>query len=138
LLFCENAWPVALSCASDYKVPIKQVERAVAEGDKGDDLQARLDTFSAALDAQAKQSGKTQSDPTEEAGRSLSRAVNLGFRVMTEFVAAVLVAGLIGWKLDEWFSTSPLLLILFLALGTAAGFWNVYRIAAAPTSGPMR
>jgi len=109
----------------------------VAEGDKGEDMQARLDNLSTALDAQAKQSGKkTQSDPTEEAGRSLSQAMNLGFRVMTEFVAAVLVAGLIGWKFDDWFSTSPLLLILFLALGTAAGFWNVYRIAAAPTLGP--
>jgi ATP synthase protein I len=107
----------------------------VAEEENDDDLRARLDSLSTALDAQHKASQIRKADigPTEEAGRSLSRAVNLGFRVLTEFVAAILVGGLIGWKFDDWFSTSPLFLILFLVIGTAGGFWNVYRIAAVPT-----
>jgi ATP synthase protein I len=114
----------------------------VAEEENDDDLRARLDSLSTALDAQHKASQDRKADigQTEEAGRSLGRAMNLGFRVLTEFVAATVVGGLIGWKLDDWFGTSPLFLIVFLALGTAAGFWGVYRIAAQPTgsSGGLR
>lgn len=65
---------------------------------------------------------------------STGSAVNLGARVLSEFVAAVAVGGFIGWQLDRWLGTSPLLLILLIALGTAAGFWTVYRVAAKPGS----
>jgi ATP synthase protein I len=108
----------------------------VAEDGKDDDMKARLESLSTALDAQATQEHKRDPGPVEEAGRSLSQAANLGFRVLTEFVAAVLVSGLIGWKFDDWFSTAPLFLICFLGLGTVAGFWNVYRIAVQPTGSP--
>ena len=54
--------------------------------------------------------------------------------MLSEFVASVAVGGFIGWQLDRWLHTSPLLLILFIALGTAAGFWSVYRVAAGPGS----
>jgi ATP synthase protein I len=110
----------------------------VAEDENDNDLRARLDSLSNALDAQQKasQDQKAASGPTEEAGRSIGRAMNLGFRVLSEFVAAVVVGGLIGWKLDDWVHTSPLFLILFLGAGTAAGFWNVYRIASKPTGTP--
>jgi ATP synthase protein I len=110
----------------------------VAEEEDDKDLRARLDSLSNALDAQQKasQDQKADNGQTEEAGRSIGRAMNLGFRVLTEFVAAVVVGGLIGWKLDDWFHTTPLFLIVFLGAGTAAGFWNVYRIAAKPTGSP--
>ncbi len=106
----------------------------MAKEDNGDDLRGRLDSLSTALDAQhkASQEGKADNGPTDDAGRSIGRAMNLGFRVLSEFVAAIVVGGLIGWKLDDWFHTSPLFLILFLGAGTAAGFWNVYRIATQP------
>ena len=55
--------------------------------------------------------------------------------MLTEFVAGIGVGALLGWLLDRWLGTSPALLIGFLALGTAAGFWNVYRIAVKPTAG---
>jgi len=62
--------------------------------------------------------------------------MSLGFRVLTEFVAGIGVGAVVGWQLDKWLKTSPILLIVFLTLGTAAGFWNVYRIAVKPTAGP--
>jgi len=113
-------------------------EQAVAKEENDDDLRGRLDSLSTALDAQQKasQERKAVTGQTEEAGRSLAKAMNLGFRVLTEFVAAIGVGGLIGWKLDDWLKTSPLFLIVFLAIGTAAGFWSVYRIASQPTGGP--
>ena len=56
--------------------------------------------------------------------------MSLGFRVLAEFVAGVVVGGFIGWQIDTWLGTTPFGLIVFLMLGTAAGFWNVYKIAA--------
>jgi ATP synthase protein I len=60
---------------------------------------------------------------------SSGSALNLGVRVTSEFVAAIVVGAFIGWEIDRWLHTSPGGLIIFVALGTAAGFYNVYRIA---------
>lgn len=98
----------------------------------GDALRARLDRLSKSLD------GERPVETTSTDDKSVAGAMNLGFRVLTELVAGVVVGALIGWQLDKWLKTSPILLIVFLTLGTAAGFWNVYRVAAAPTSGPGR
>lgn len=99
------------------------------------ELRARLDKLSGALAEQRLEASERKSQETAtDAGGETGRAMSLGFRVLSEFVAGVVVGFLIGWQLDVWLSTSPLFLIVFLALGTAAGFWNVYRIAAQPTT----
>lgn len=100
-------------------------------------LQARLATLSSALDAKRKEAAAEEGNEADLASQSLGKAINLGLRVLTEFVAAIGVGVAIGWQLDAWLHTGPLLLIVFLALGTAAGFMNVYRLAVGPT-GPKR
>ncbi len=97
-------------------------------------LKARLEKLSGALQTHRHQADEQKAKneaagPTGETGKALS----LGFRVLSEFVAGVLAGGVIGWLLDQWLSTSPLFLLIFGALGTAAGFMNVYRIASRPT-----
>lgn len=96
--------------------------------DEDRELKARLDRLSSALNERRGQ----DSGPADEAKHvtSTGQAMSLGFRVLSEFVAGVVVGGVIGWQGDRWFGTSPFLLIVFLMAGTAAGFWNVYRIAA--------
>jgi ATP synthase protein I len=102
------------------------------EGDA--ELRARLDKLARALDAQrAAPRGEGAGDSTDRAAQSAGSAMNLGFRVLTEFVAAIVVGTLIGWQIDVWLKTGPIFLIIFLALGTAAGFWSVYRIAVGST-----
>lgn len=54
-------------------------------------------------------------------------ASKTGFRVGTELVSGVLVGTALGYVLDRVFGTAPWLLIIFLFLGGAAGFLNVYR-----------
>ena len=100
-----------------------------------DPLQSRLDHLGKALDAER---GASQKAGNDLHARTTGSAMNLGFRVLTEFVAAVVIAALLGWQLDVWFGTAPICLIVLIALGTAAGFWNVYRIASAPTAPPPR
>lgn len=98
-------------------------------------LKERLDKLSGALEAQRREGDRQKRERETVAGGETGRAMSLGFRVLSEFVAGILAGCVIGWLLDTWFSTSPLFLLVFGALGTAAGFLNVYRIAMQPTGG---
>jgi ATP synthase protein I len=95
-------------------------------------LKARLDELSEALDAHDSAEKSEQKTGSLTDG-SVGAAMSLGFRVLTEFVAAVVVGAVIGWQLDVWLGTKAVFLLVFLMLGTAAGFMNVYRIATKPT-----
>ena len=102
--------------------------------DDAEELKARLAKLTSDLQTQrdADQAETRRSD-ADLSNKGLGQAMSLGFRVLAEFVSATVVGGLIGWQLDVWIGTSPFLLILFLGLGVVAGFWNIYRLAAAPT-----
>ena len=56
---------------------------------------------------------------------------NLGiaFKMSTELVAAVAVGTIIGFILDNWFGTKPILIIVFFLFGAAAGIVNVFKAA---------
>ena len=60
-----------------------------------------------------------------------SNAASLGkaLKISTELVAAVVVGSTIGFLLDNWFDTKPLLTICFFFIGVAAGILNVFRSA---------
>jgi ATP synthase protein I len=79
--------------------------------------------------------GGAKPEGDKPADGAMGQAMGQGLRAMGEFVGAIGVSALIGWQLDEWFHSTPAMLLIFLALGTAAGFWNVYRMAAKPTFG---
>jgi len=57
----------------------------------------------------------------------------LGFRIISELVAGVVVGALLGWQIDEWSGMRPLFLIVFLMLGTAAGFSNMIKLGLGKT-----
>ncbi len=54
-------------------------------------------------------------------------ATTTGFRVGTELLSGVVVGAGLGYVADMYFKTAPWCLIVFLFLGFAAGFLNVYR-----------
>ena len=60
-----------------------------------------------------------------------SNAASLGkaLKISTELVAAVVVGSIIGFLLDDWFDTKPLLTICFFFMGVAAGILNVFKSA---------
>jgi ATP synthase protein I len=72
---------------------------------------------------------------TEEAvrsgeGRDKGEAdYRLGNRVLAELIGGMAGGALIGWVLDRLLGTSPLLLLVLLALGTVAAFRNIIRIS---------
>jgi len=113
----------------------EQMERREDESRERENegLRARLDKLSNALDAQQRNAHESSG-----AGASMGSAMSLAFRVLSEFVAAVLVGAFIGWWIDRVAGTTPAFLITFLLMGAAAGFWNVYRIAMKPLDSERR
>jgi ATP synthase protein I len=97
-------------------------------------LQARLAKLTADLQSQHEADRKEaeRKAVANSSGKNLGQAISLGVRVLTEFIGPIIVGALIGWRLDVWLHTTPFLLILLLGLGAAAGFRNVYRLAAPP------
>ena len=71
---------------------------------------------------------KLQNEDTKKTGK---KGIFLGnaFKLGTELVAAVAVGTIIGFILDNWFDTKPLLIIIFFLFGAAAGIMNVFRAA---------
>ncbi|QGM47701.1 AtpZ/AtpI family protein [Methylocystis heyeri] len=92
-------------------------------------LRARLERLDRALRARDEREA-AEKDAESPRGAGFGRAISAGLNVFAEFVSAVVVGALIGWQGDAWLGTRPWLLVLFLGLGTAAGFWNIYRMAA--------
>jgi ATP synthase protein I len=115
-----------------------QENRLDARGEGGNDgLRARLDSLSKALDAQrdaarSSDAARRGQDGNGASPGSIGNAMGLAFRVLSEFVSAVIVGAVIGWGIDVAAGTSPAFLVVFLLMGAAAGFWNVYRIAMNP------
>ena len=64
-------------------------------------------------------------EENEKRGSFMGNAFKLG----TELVAAVAVGTIIGFILDNWFGTKPILIIIFFFIGFAAGILNVVRTA---------
>lgn len=52
----------------------------------------------------------------------------VGFRAGVEVFSALIVGIGVGWFLDRWLGTWPLLFLVFFVLGSAAGVLNVYRL----------
>lgn len=64
------------------------------------------------------------------------RAVATGMRAAADLVAGTLTGAAVGFYADRWLETRPVLLIVFLMVGIAAGFRNLYRLGMRPTVAP--
>ena len=56
-------------------------------------------------------------------------AIGAGLKISTELVVSVVVGATIGFILDSWFDTKPLLIICFFVIGAIAGIKNVIKVA---------
>ena len=61
--------------------------------------------------------------------RTNAASIGKAFKISTELVAAVVVGSTMGFLLDNWFGTKPMLTICFFFMGVAAGILNVFRSA---------
>ncbi len=84
-----------------------------------------LEKISTRLEIAKKKIKNVQKDNIGSNAASLGKAL----KISTELVAAVVVGSTIGFILDNWFDTKPLLTICFFFMGAAAGILNVFRSA---------
>jgi len=68
-------------------------------------------------------------DVLKDNKRSNASSLGKALKISTELVAAVVVGSTIGFLLDSWFDTKPLLIICFFIMGVAAGILNVFKSA---------
>jgi ATP synthase protein I len=99
-------------------------------GGGGDDrdfkaIKDRLQNLDKKLDTAQ---GRQPPEPQDPSARG--EAMGLAMRVATELVAGVFVGALLGWALDKWLGTAPILLIVCLLLGIAGGLLNSVRAAS--------
>jgi ATP synthase protein I len=76
------------------------------------------------LDDRLREARQVSEPPTRV---SNTRELGVAYRVMVEMFVGVGVGGFLGWWLDTWFGTAPILLVTLLLLGFAAGGLNAYR-----------
>ena len=58
-----------------------------------------------------------------------SSSLGSAFKLSTEMVASVFVGATIGFILDNWFDTKPILTICFFIIGVVSGILNVIKSA---------
>lgn len=97
---------------------------------KSGDIQRRLTDLGRQLDQT-----KAQSEARNIRPERRSAHMVLAIRAVSELISAVLVGGVIGWGLDWWLGTSPILLLIFFLLGFTAGVVNVVRSTTQTKSG---
>ena len=84
-----------------------------------------LEKISTRLEIAKKKIKNVQKDNIGSNAASLGKAL----KISTELVAAVVVGSTIGFILDNWFDTKPLLTICFFFMGVASGILNVFKSA---------
>ena len=85
---------------------------------------ARLDSLEQRLEraetAEAKRIGRAPATDANE---------QLGNRVLSLLIGGLVGGTLIGWLLDRWLGTAPVLLITLMVLGTVGGFWSIIKMS---------
>jgi ATP synthase protein I len=94
-------------------------------GRDADQIRRRLDTLGKQLQEAQDRHAPAPGRQPQSQGAALGQALRLGM----ELVAGVAVGGFIGWALDRFLGTAPILMVVFLGLGATAGILNVVRTA---------
>lgn len=102
---------------SDDRSP--QTPRNDAGGDR-----KRLDDLDTRLRAARK-------GPEPKRQTSTQRETSFAYRVMVEMIVGLGFGAFVGWWLDRWLGTTPILLVVMVLLGFAAGTLNAYRASQA-------
>ncbi len=83
------------------------------------------------LDARLKQARQAQKGPASKGTSLRGEATGFGqaMRIGAELISGLVVGTLLGWLFDGWLDTKPIMMIVFIFLGGAAGLLNVFRTA---------
>jgi ATP synthase protein I len=97
--------------------------------DPGSDVPSQVDARLASLDERLRDAHQADAIRTGRAKKQ-PKGYSQGNRVLAELIGGLVGGALIGWLLDRWLGTSPLLLLVLLFLGMAVAFRNIIRISS--------
>ena len=78
------------------------------------------------LDARLKAARGAAEKPSQSSGMS-QRQTNVAYRVLVDIIAGLLVGGFLGYWLDRWWGSRPVMLVAMTILGFAGGMNNAWR-----------
>ena len=70
---------------------------------------------------------KSSNLKNKETSKQNTNALGIGLKLATDFVVTIIVGCLIGLGIDKLFQTKPTFFLIFLFLGIAGAFLNIYR-----------
>jgi ATP synthase protein I len=86
-----------------------------------DDLEDRIAKARAASERHGPASPAGGADP------GIESAMSFGLRAGSQFVAAVVLGGGLGWAIDRWLGTRPFVMLVLMVLSFIAAMVNVWR-----------
>lgn len=81
------------------------------------------------LEKEVAEAKARQQSQNPEPARKYNKEMSLGIRAFMEMLGVLLGSGLMGWALDSYFGTASTMLIIFVILGIAAAFFNLYKLS---------
>ena len=79
--------------------------------------------------AKARQARGLEPAAAEPQGGMNASGLGIGMRISIEIVVALVISTGLGWVLDQWWGTTPWVMLGMLVLGGAAGVNNAIRAA---------
>ena len=79
--------------------------------------------------AKARQASGLDRGPEPQRGTMDASGLGIGMRISIEIVVALAVSTGLGWVFDQWWGTTPWVMLAMFVLGGAAGINNAIRTA---------
>ncbi|HEY6916137.1 MAG TPA: AtpZ/AtpI family protein [Allosphingosinicella sp.] len=99
----------------------------MAEDESGRDQKLPEDARLKSLDERLRQVQAEEAERTGSARKPGDDDYQKGNRVLADLIGGLVGGAVIGWAFDQWFGTTPWLLLVFLFLGIGVAFRNIIR-----------
>lgn len=97
--------------------------------DPGRDNLDREDPRITSLDQRLDAAKRDEAIRSGKSGQGQGKGYSQGNRVLSQLIGGPVGGAVIGWVLDRLFGTSPVLLLVLMALGVIVAFRNIIRIS---------
>jgi ATP synthase protein I len=81
------------------------------------------------LDRRLRQAQAQENARAETRAHVPAKGRSQGMRILSDLFGMPFGGALVGWLLDRWFGTQPILLLALLFLGFGGAIWNVIKIS---------